>query len=168
MVKFLWSPALGRQERIGGRQTPNTCANSLKIAGVISEEGSDFGTEANEASAQQLQRQGLLPIPHSLCCSSCPMDPEIPKHSQCRQGGHLLVSWSANTRDTSPTARTSSEIPFVAVIPILLPQPTCDHKLITHPSPMGHPPTPPVMCPDTLAQGIAQIHCFQWHPWRLG
>lgn len=126
------------------RQTPSTCANALKTAGVVSEEGPGFGPEANEASAQQLQGQGLLPTPHS---SAAPPVPRTPRSQNTPSADReaTVLSPGQQTPETpeTPTARTSFEIPFVAVIPILLPQPTHDHKLTTHHSPMEHTPPPP-------------------------
>lgn len=128
------------------RQTPSTCANALKIAGVVSEEGPGFGTEANEASAQQLQRQGLLPIPHSSAAPPVPCTPRSQNTPSADREATVLSpgQQTPQTPETpeTPTARTTLEIPFVAAIPILLPQPTHDHKLTTHHSPMGHPPPP--------------------------
>lgn len=77
------------------RQTPSTCANSLKIAGVVGEEGPGFGTEANEASAQQLQRTRPASDSLQLCCSSCDTDPQDPKTLPVQTGrppSCLLVS----------------------------------------------------------------------------
>lgn len=120
--------------------------NSLKMAGAVSQERPGFAREANEPSAQQLQRarpasDSSQPLP--LITSHGHPDP---KDSQCRQGGHHLVSWSADTRDRLHPI--SFEILFVALIP------TQGHNVtISHHSPVGQSPIPPPCVQTQLTGG---------------